>query len=126
MSDSNPLFGPDNKPLRPQDKNPLSFDIQNAVKIEVNTAMDHAREDLKKDFEGLRKGSLVRYGVTVAIGAICAILGYLNLLDKAENWTHDFVRDNMDKPMLDKAANEIMDSRIRPYVSNELVIATKR
>lgn len=126
MSDSPPLFDPYDKPLKPKEDRPLSVEIQTAVRVEVNTAMDNARQHLNSDFDRLRKGSLVRYGVTVAVGVVVAILGYLNLLDKAENWTRARVDQKMDDPMIQEASKKLMDSRIAPYISNEVVVATLR
>jgi hypothetical protein len=103
----------------------LPLEVQALVKTEVNAAMDVARQHLEDEFRQDRRDAttkaLIRYGVLVLANMIFGfVIWWVSGPDKVRDWTQEFVRENMNKPTLDRAAQEVVAERMEHFTDEKL------
>ena len=119
------LFGLDGEPLKknpsPSDTSDLPLQVHALVKVEVNTAMDSIRKDLNADAKYRTNKGLILYAIIVVANIVLWFIGS----DLVKKWTQEYVNTKLDEPMLRKAADNIMESKVTPYVTQELAFTKK-
>lgn len=120
------IFGPDDKLIAGDDeRRPLPVEVQALVKTEVNAAMDIARQRLEDQFSRDRRDAntkaLIRYGVLVLANMLFAfVLWWVSGPDKVREWTREYVREAMNKPALDRAAEEVVADKMDAFATGKL------
>lgn len=120
------ILGPDGVPIGDHnDQSTLPLQIQALIESRVNTAMDAARENLRREIDSSMKSrntrALIRYTLVGIVNIIAALLLWLYGPNEVKNWTRDFVADNMNKPTLESAAQEVVADKMAKYVSDRMV-----
>lgn len=125
MTAKSRFYGPDNKPLdNGEDLKPLAVEVQALVKAEVNTAMDNARDALRREAKADRRSDSIkkwiRYGILLLINAIIGFLLWIYGPKEVREWTREFVKENMNKPTLAQAAQEVVSEKMDGFANQKL------
>lgn len=112
-----PILGPNGEPIRQHVHSETSLLIETAVEIRVNTAVDALREHLRDQHRRDSITSWVRYGALIVLNALVAAVTYIIGPEILRDWTREFVAVNMNKPMLEEAANAIISSRLENHIN---------
>ena len=120
------ILGSDGLPIRDHsDQSALPLDIQALVESRVNTAMDAARENLRREIDSSMRSkntrAIIRYIFVVVVNLIVGLFLWLYGPAEVKNWTRDFVAENMNKPTLESAAQEVVADNMAKYVSDRMV-----
>gem|GEM_PF-4294848 len=98
--------------------------MQALIEARVNTAMDQARESLRREVreerDENRKRSWLFYGGSGIATVVFAVVAWRCGYGEVRELTEKYVTENMNKPTLEAAAKDVVTNRMGGFVSEEM------